>query len=144
MQVITFGGRKYKPMLTNDGKLDVRTAVAYGPAGRGQFMLTVYVRCHLQGAGTRGGEIQCTDINVMREMVPNTITEAAQLEKLTFMCNVMATKCNTDYRLRLPIETRRTPAYSRPKKEVTKPMGMFFDEYEAQLRKEMENGIQRP
>lgn len=73
-------------------------------------MLTVYVMCQYRGAGSRGAKnIQHFDIPVMREHVDNTTTEAEQIQRLEFMCNIVAVQQDCDYRLRLPIAPKATP-----------------------------------
>lgn len=108
MQLIVHKGRKYRPVL-KDGKLDVVATVAYGSNGyRGNFMLSVYLRCCFLNAGSRGGtEIQHFDIPVSRTHVPGDITPEEQVEQLTFMMNVLATQMDTDYVPRLPISPKK-------------------------------------
>ena len=107
-------GRRYRPLLTRDNLLDVRTAVAYGPAGKGMFMLTVYVMCVPFGAGKKGGNVEDQRIEqrAYREHIPNTTSQEDQRKHLEFMLNIVATRLDCDYKLRLPIETRPTPKYA--------------------------------
>lgn len=110
MKTIVYGVKAYIPTLRADGKLDVRAMVAYGQVSKPEFILTVYVRCQSRGAGTRGGkEIQHFDIPVLRERVPYTTTQDEQLQRLTFMLNIVAVQQDCDYILRLPITTKATP-----------------------------------
>ena len=119
MRVVAHEGRKYLPVLTRDGKLDARAMVAYGPAGRNEFMLTVYLLCTYEGAGTRGGTaIQNFDIPVYRERVPNVTTDAEQAQRLEFMLNIAAVQQDCDYKLRLPISTKKTPAGRTGRKRI--------------------------
>lgn len=114
MRVIEFCGRKYVPTLYTRSKLlAVRAMVAHGPAGKGVFMLTVYVRVSSQGGGFRGGKIQHYDIPAMREHVPHSTPQEEQLQRLTFMLNIVAVQQECDYVLRLPIETKPQPARGR-------------------------------
>ena len=119
-KLLAFGGVMYRPVLDKDGKMDARTAVAYGPRGEGKFMLSVYFKCLSTSAGKRGGrtEDMHADVRAWRETVPNTMPEEEQRRRLEFNLNVQAHQLEADYVLRLPIETRRTPIYSR-KKEKT-------------------------
>lgn len=119
MMFVNNNGRVYRPVFKNN-MLDVVATVAYGQGTkRGQFMLSIYVRSCLKGAGTRGAtEIQTFDIPYMREYMPGTTTQEEQAERLTFMCNVIATRCDTDYALRLPMSTRpQVSAKTREKYE---------------------------
>lgn len=111
MRVIEHKRKEYLPVLTKDRKLDMRAMVAYGPAGSGVFMLSVYLLCKYKGAGSRGGtEIQHFDLPVMRGHISNVETQAAQVQQLEFMCNIVATQHDRDYKLRLPISPKPTPA----------------------------------
>lgn len=113
MRVIVFMGRKYVPTLTRAKLLDVRAMVAHGPAGKGVFMLTVYLRCKYEGTGSKGGEVQHYDVPAMREHVPHSTPQEEQLQRLTFMLNIVALQQECDYALRLPIETKPQPARGR-------------------------------
>lgn len=112
---LIYGGRKYRPLLTSDNMMDVRAMTAYGNAKSGQFMLSVYVLCVPFGAGSRGGSVadRHVDICAYREMVPNTTPESEQFERLTFMLNIVATRIERDYKLRLPISTKAPPKLTR-------------------------------
>lgn len=104
MKVVVHNRKKYRPVLKDD-KLDVVATVAYGSSThRGQFMLTVYVRCCFLNAGSRGGkEIQHFDIPASRTHVPGDTPKEEQVQHLTFMMNVLATQMDCDYALRLEI-----------------------------------------
>lgn len=117
MKLLRIGDKAYRPLLNKDGKLNVRTAVAYGNKGEGMFVMTVYVMCVPQNAGVKGGNVedQSYDIRAYREIIPNTTTHAEQYSKLQFMLNIVATRLECDYELRLPIETRKTPKYAKEK-----------------------------
>ena len=112
---LDYRGKRFRPLLNPDNTLNVRAAVAYGPAGTGTFMLTVYVMCVPFGAGTKGGkaEDQRMDVRAYRESIPNTASHEAQYQQLTFMLNIVATRLERDYTLRLPLETKPTPKYVR-------------------------------
>lgn len=111
MRVIVWGKRRYLPVLTRHKLLDARAMVAYGAAGTGTFMLTVYLLCRFESAGSRGGKvIQNFDIPAYRETVPNTTSEEEQMQRLEFMLNILAVQQDRDYALRLPISTKKTPA----------------------------------
>lgn len=113
---VKHGDKQYNPRLF-DGLLDLRTAVAYGPAGQHKFLLTAYCACVPRNAGTRppvGGYKNdpldmAVDVPVWREHVDHATSEADQLQKLEFACNIFATKMGLDYRLRLPHVTKPTP-----------------------------------
>lgn len=119
MRAIAYRGRKYLPVLTRDGRLDARAMVAYGAVGRNEFVLTVYLLCKYEGAGTRGGTaIQNFDIPVYRERVSNVATDAEQSQRLEFMLNIVAVQRDCDYKLRLPISTKKTPAGRTGRKRI--------------------------
>jgi len=118
-RVLLLNNQRYRPVLTKNGKLNVRTAVAYGTVGKGQFMLTVYVSCVYVNAGKRGGKIEAMDVRAWRETVDNTMSEDDQRTKLEFALNVCAHTLDCDYELRLPIETKATPKYSQHKLQKT-------------------------
>lgn len=111
---IMFQGTKYIPVLTRSGKLDVRAMVAYGEKGKEQFMLTVY--CMARKAASRAKNPPNYDVQLNRDIVPNWTSEAEQLAKLTFALDIWATRLECDYKLRLPIETKPQPKYSRKEK----------------------------
>lgn len=108
---------RYCPRLVN-GLMDLRTAVAYGPAGSYQFQLSVYCSSLPVGAGSRppkkgyanGGPLDIfLDVAIWRESVDQSITEMEQINKLEFACNIFATRMGLDYKLRLPHDPKKTP-----------------------------------
>jgi hypothetical protein len=106
------------PVLTSKGLLDMRAAVSYGPAGSGTFRLSVYVLCGNPRAGSRGGKRDNNmDILVERYVVPNTMPQCEQQQKMEFALHIWATRLENDFELRLPVETRDTPKMYKLKKE---------------------------
>lgn len=113
MKLIRFGSKDYRPVLRKDGRLDVRATVSYGQRDSGKLMLSIYVLCVAKGAGSRGGKTDMSmDINAYREVVPNSMPEDEQRQRLQFALDIMAVRMECEYRLRVPIVTKKQPKYS--------------------------------
>lgn len=119
-QHIIYAGRRYRPTLWADGRIQVRATGAYtgstqrqNNAGINQLMLTVYVLC----AKARAREKAPPQYHVvaMREYVPITTTPEEQTARLKFMLDVVAVRCEADYHELLPISVRPVPKYAQTK-----------------------------
>ena len=100
------GGKKHRPVLDADGKMSIRTAVAYGSAGQYKFLASIYIRS--VGPKTLVDD-NFADAVAWREVWDQGMTEEEQERRLEFQCNVLATQLGLDYKLRLPHNPKRTP-----------------------------------